>query len=179
MFHRVLGAARIGVPLGIAVLFFSELAVADSPAAVGGGRIGPQPVLGRTLSSPSDFGFYADSNGGTFVCSMAGPGTGGFAGTEIMMVQGIVIPGSLTFSGNTARFNCKGSIVMVPGPDGAPLKLPPASPPPAVIVRNAPFSVEVTAGGSGVGSLILKTHLRDFLGGDTGGFIAFGEVRFQ
>jgi hypothetical protein len=157
----------------------ARTASAQPTAVIGSGRIGSRVVPGETIPSPSDFGFYADGQGGTFVCSMAGPGTGGWAGTEVMLVQGIVVPGTLKISDQTATFRCRGTLMMVPGPDGAPLKLPPASPPPAAIIRNAPFSVEVKTGPAGVGWLILRTHLRDFLGGNTGGILDAGEIRFR
>ena len=68
------------------------------PQIYGVGRIGPN-LEGVTIPSPSDFGFTADADGGQFVCSMYGPGTGGFKGCNIMTVQGTVVAGSLQIFG--------------------------------------------------------------------------------
>src|SRR5438477_7631767 len=63
-------------------------------SVIGAGRIG-NPIQDRTIPSASDFGFAVTGRGGTFVCSMAGPETGGFAGFRVMLVEGPVTPGSL------------------------------------------------------------------------------------
>jgi hypothetical protein len=50
---------------------------AASGQLVGGALIG-DPIVGKTIPSTSDVGFAVTGDGGTFVCSMAGPLTGGF-----------------------------------------------------------------------------------------------------
>ncbi len=72
-------------------------------SVVGAGRIG-DPIPGATIPSLSDFGFAVSDDKGTFVCSMAGPETGGFAGLRVMTVQGPVTPGSLQVNGREIRF---------------------------------------------------------------------------
>ncbi len=57
----------------------SPLGGASMSQLVGGGLIG-RPMPGKTIDSPSDFGFAVTSDGGTFVYSMAEPLTGGFKG---------------------------------------------------------------------------------------------------
>jgi len=64
--------------LGVLILGLSSSLVAGSSVQlVGAGLIG-NPVPGKTITSPSDFGFAVTANGGPFVCSMVGPLTGGF-----------------------------------------------------------------------------------------------------
>ena len=81
---------------------------------MGAGLIGG-PIPGKTINSPSDFGFAVTSEGGTFVCSMAGPLTGGFKGLTVMTVEGPVDRGSLKVTGRTATFRGKATVVLVPG----------------------------------------------------------------
>lgn len=71
---------------------------------VGAGLIGG-PILGKTINSSSDFGLAVTADGGTFVCSMAGPLTGGFKGLKVMAVEGPVTKDSLNVGGNTATFS--------------------------------------------------------------------------
>ena len=55
-------------------------------SVVGAGRIG-NPIQDSTIPSASDFGFAVSVRGGTFVCSMAGPETGGFAGFRAWLAR--------------------------------------------------------------------------------------------
>src|SRR2546427_5013244 len=60
-------------------------------SVIGAGRIG-NPIQGTTIPSASDFGFAVSGRGGTFVCSMAGPETGGFSGFPVILVGRAVTP---------------------------------------------------------------------------------------
>jgi len=91
---------RIGKRMRFAgvVLAFATLLVATAvwaakaddderqASVIGAGRIG-SPIRGTTVPSASDFGFAVSERGGTFVCSMPGPETGGFAGLRVMLVD--------------------------------------------------------------------------------------------
>src|SRR5262245_60115736 len=86
--RQLLRHASAGAALGIAGLPGREaVAAVRGPRIVGSGRISGTAVEGRTIPSPSDFGFAADQGGGLFVCSMFGPETGGFRGCSIMTVE--------------------------------------------------------------------------------------------
>src|SRR5262245_27763048 len=82
-------------------------------SAVGGGRI-QEPLEGATVPSPSDFMFAADEQGGTFLCSMYGPDTGGFRGCNLMTVQGIVSPGTIDIKRGLVTFAGKVDIFLFP-----------------------------------------------------------------
>ncbi len=71
---------RVVLVLGAFLLAAAHpLGAAPMTQLVGGGLIGG-PIPGKTIDSPSDFGFAVTHDSGTFVCSMAGPLTGGFKG---------------------------------------------------------------------------------------------------
>jgi len=134
---------------------------------VGSGRIG-DPLPGRTIPSPSDFGFAADLEGGTFVCSMFGPETGGFKGCTLMTVEGIVTPNSLQIFRGTATFSGKVAIFLFPDVFGGG---------PYLSLGDVDFQVTATLGGPGKASMIL--HIPDVtepVGGDTGGYVAVGRI---
>src|SRR2546430_14920319 len=80
------GAVFAFVTLLVATAVWATKADDDEREAsvIGAGRIG-NPVQGTTISSASDFGFAVSRRGGTFVCSMAGPGKGGFCGIPVML----------------------------------------------------------------------------------------------
>lgn len=85
-----------GIVLALSVLLFASptsLSGASSMRLVGGGLIG-SPIEGKTINSPSDIGFAVIPDGMTFVCSMAGPLTGGFMGLKVMTVEGSVTKGN-------------------------------------------------------------------------------------
>ena len=135
----------------------------------GGGRIG-DPVPGKTIPSASDFGFAVDIDGGPFVCSTAGPETGGFVGFRVMTVEGVVAPGSLQVHGRDITFSGKVTVVLIPGLGGAPYS----------VLDNLDFTVTSRAGGEGQGQIIL--HIPAFtgpLGGDTGGTLAKGKIKIR
>ncbi len=133
---------------------------------VGGGLIG-RPIQGKTIDSPSDFGFAVTSDGGTFVCSMAGPLTGGFKGLKVMTVEGPVDKGSLKIMGTTAMFAGKATVVLVPGMQKEPVQ----------VLSNVAFTVFVGLGGPGKGWLMMKVPaFTKVLGGDTGGWIKAGSI---
>ena len=139
---------------------------AASMQLVGGGLIGP-PMQGKTIDSPSDFGFAVTPDGGTFVCSMAGPLTGGFKGLKVMTVEGPVAKGSLTLHGNTAAFKGSATVVLAPGMNKEPVQ----------ILNDVPYNVTVGLGGPGKGWLMMEVpKFTKTLGGDTGGMVKVGSI---
>lgn len=154
-----------------ALLLTGPRSAATAPPVqlVGGGLIG-NPIAGKTINSPSDFGFAVTATGGTFVCSMAGPLTGGFKGLKVMTVEGPVTAGSLKIRGRTASFSGRATVVLVPGMDNSAVQ----------ILASVPFSVSVGLGGRGKGWLIMKVpQFTKVLGGDTGGIVKTGSIRVE
>jgi hypothetical protein len=142
----------------------------ESPKAslAGGGRIGT-PIVGETIPSPSDFGFAVNDDGGTFVCSMAGPETGGFAGFEAMLVEGPVAANTLRVSGRHLSFAGKATVVLIPGMNGAS----------QTVLNGVPYSVKARMGNSGTAAMILSIPaFTQALGGDTGGIVRQGAIGF-
>jgi hypothetical protein len=136
-------------------------------SVVGAGRIG-DPIPGATIPSLSDFGFAVSDDRGTFVCSMAGPETGGFAGFRVMTVEGPVTPGSLQVRGREIRFSGKATVVLIPGLGGAS----------QTVLDGVDYAVIARTGKENHARMILQ--IPDFtgpLGGDTGGILAQGEIR--
>src|SRR2546428_10890938 len=86
---RFAGAVFAFATLLVATAVWAAKAEDDEREAsvVGAGRIG-NPIRGTTIPSASDFGFAVSERGGTFGCSMAGPGNGGFAGVPALLVRG-------------------------------------------------------------------------------------------
>ncbi len=160
---------RFGLIVVIPVLFsmgISSAGAAPMSQLVGGGLIG-RPMPGKTIDSPSDFGFAVTSDGGTFVCSMAGPLTGGFKGLKVMTVEGPVDKASLKIMGTTAMFAGKATVVLVPGMQKEPVQ----------VLSDVPFTVFVGLGGPGKGWLMMKVPaFAKVLGGDTGGWIKAGSI---
>jgi len=138
------------------------------PQIYGVGRIG-DPIAGRTIPGPSDFGFTVDPQGGTFVCSMFGE-TGGFKGCNIMTVQGGVTPRSLQIFRGTATFSGKVDIFVQPDVFvniGDPF----------LSLADLDFQVEAKLGGPGKASMILTIPAATpAVGGDTGGVLQFGRI---
>jgi len=158
----------MGIVLTILVLSLIAEAVsaASMTQVVGGGLIG-NPIPGKTIDSPSDFGFAVTREGGTFVCSMAGPLTGGFKGLKVMTVEGPVNKGSLKIMGTTATLSGKATVVLVPGMQKEPVQ----------ILNDVPFTVAVGMGGPGKGWLMMKVPaFTKVLGGDTGGMVKIGSI---
>ncbi|MBI2200838.1 MAG: hypothetical protein HYU43_02740 [Armatimonadetes bacterium] len=144
-------------------------ATAPRVQLVGAGLIG-NPIAGKTINSPSDFGFAVTATGGTFVCSMAGPLTGGFKGLKVMTVEGPVTAGSLKIRGRTASFSGKATVILVPGMDNSAVQ----------ILASVPFTVTVSTGGAGKASLTMKVpQFTKVLGGDTGGVVKIGSIRVE
>ncbi|MGH2426981.1 MAG: hypothetical protein ACRDF1_11980 [bacterium] len=144
-------------------------AMAASVQVVGAGLIS-HPIKGRTISSASDFGFAATATGGTFLCSMAGPLTGGFKGLKVMTVEGPVTAGSLKIRGRTASFSGKATVVLVPGMDKSAVQ----------ILNGVPFTVTVSTGGAGKAWLSMNVpQFTKVLGGDTGGIVKVGSIRVE
>jgi hypothetical protein len=142
---------------------------ATSMQLVGGGLIGA-PIQGKTINSPSDFGLAATADGGTFVCSMAGPLTGNFMGMTVMTVEGPVTKGTLKITGRTATFAGNATVVLVPGMKKEPVE----------VLNNVPYSVIVGLGGPGKGWLMMKVpQFTKVLGGDTGGMIKVGSIALE
>src|SRR5262245_19980919 len=124
---------------------------------------------GKTIPSPSDFGFTADPTGGTFLCSMFGPETGGFKGCNLMTVEGIVTPNSLQIFHRTATFSGKVSIMVSPDVFTNT----------GLVLTLGDVDIQVTAqlGGPGKATMILHIPaVTSTLGGDTGGVVAFGRI---
>ncbi len=133
---------------------------------VGAGLIGT-PLPGKTIDSPSDFGFAVSAEGGSFVCSMAGPLTGGFKGLTVMTVEGPITARTLKVMGATATFKGNSTVVLVPGMDKSAVQ----------ILPNIPFMVTVGLGGPGKAWLIMKVpQFTKTLGGDTGGLLKMGSI---
>ncbi len=142
------------------------LTAAPMTQLVGAGLIGGL-IPGKTIDSPSDFGFAASRDGGTFVCSMAGPLTGGFKGLTVMTVEGPITAGTLTVTRATATFKGNATVVLVPGMDKSAVQ----------ILPNIPFTVTVGLGGPGKAWLIMKVpQFTQTLGGDTGGLVKMGSI---
>ncbi len=158
---------RVVLVVGVFLLAgSSHSGAASMMQVVGAGLIG-RPVPGKTIDSPSDFGFAVTSEGGTFVCSMAGPLTGGFKGLKVMTVEGPVDKGSLKIMGTTATFNGKATVVLVPGMQKEPVQL----------LNEVPFTVAVGLGGPDKGWLMMKVPaFTKVLGGDTGGMVKVGSI---
>ena len=158
------------VLLALSVMIFSSSTApgraASSMQLVGGGLIG-SPIKGKTIDSPSDFGLAVTADGGTFVCSMAGPLTGGFMGLKVMTVEGPVTKGSLSLHGNTATFKGNATVVLVPGMKKEPVQ----------ILNDVPYTVTVGFGGPGKGWLMMRVpQFTKVLGGDTGGIMKIGSI---
>ncbi len=140
--------------------------LASSMQLVGGGLIG-SPITGKTINSPSDFGFAVTPDGGTFVCSMAGPLTGGFMHMKVMTVEGPVTKGSLSLHGNTATFKGNATVILAPGMQKEPVE----------ILAGVPFTVTIGMGGPGKGWLMMQVpQFTKTLGGDTGGMVKLGSI---
>lgn len=157
--------------VAVVLLFAGALspAAASSVQLVGAGLIG-SPIAGKTINSPSDFGFAATAGGGTFLCSMAGPLTGGFKGLKVMTVEGPITAGSLRISGQTASFSGKATVILVPGMDKSAVQ----------ILAGVPFTVTVGVGSAGTAWLMMKVpQFTKVLGGDTGGIVKVGSIRVE
>jgi hypothetical protein len=146
---------------------FPQVAAAgQSSELTGSGQIGA-PVIGRTITSPSDIGFAVTSSGGYFLCSMSGPVTGGFMGLTVMDVEGPVTPHSLLIRADRASFSGNATITLVPGMGGQPVQ----------VLNNVAFTVAVGLGGPGKGNLVLTIPaFTRALGGDTGGVLNIGRI---
>jgi len=138
------------------------------PQIYGVGRIG-DPIPGRTIPGPSDFGFTVDPEGGTFVCSMFGE-TAGFKGCNIMTVQGGITARSLQIFKGTATFSGKVDIFVQPDVFvniGQPF----------LTLADLDFQVEARLGGPGTASMVLHIPAATAaVGGDTGGMLRFGRI---
>jgi hypothetical protein len=136
------------VPIALAALLLTAampVAAAPAPAVRGGG------VVDGPLGVTSQLGFTASTNGGSFLCVMAGR-SGGFrfeSWDEIlqMQVQGRVTPGTLEIDGTWSRFEgiAKIHVVGVAGGDVATATL-----------HDIDFISIQEAGGAGVARHILE-----------------------
>jgi hypothetical protein len=137
------------------------------PQISGVGRI-TAPIPGVTILSPSDFGFTADPSGGTFVCSMFGPETGGFLTCTLMTVEGVVTPGSLQLIEGGATFSGVVDIFVFPDVFGGG---------PNVHLTGKEYTVTVQLGGPGKATMVVHVPaVTAALGGDTGGIVEFGRI---
>jgi hypothetical protein len=159
---------RAAIAAAVGALARPAAARTVGPQIYGVGRVG-EPIPGRTIPGPSDFGFTVDPEGGTFVCSMFGE-TGGFKGCNIMTVQGGVTARSLQIFRGTATFSGKVDIFVQPDVFvniGEPF----------LSLADLDFNVEAKLGGPGVASIILNIPAATAaVGGDTGGVLQFGRV---
>ncbi|KRT76171.1 MAG: hypothetical protein XU14_C0061G0006 [Armatimonadetes bacterium CSP1-3] len=154
---------------GLLLLAGTGPSAGSSAQLVGGGLIW-DPLRGKTIDSPSDFGFAVTAEGGIFVCSMAGPLTGGFKGLKVMTVEGPVTKGSLKVTGRTATFSGKATVVLVPGMSKEPVQ----------VLDNVAYTVTVGLGGAGKAWLIMKVPaFTKTLGGDTGGTVKIGSITWK
>ena len=159
--------------IAVAALMMATVAWVAPPdddregSVVGAGRI-TSPIQGATIPSASDFGFAVDDHGGTFVCSMAGPETGGFAGFRVMLVEGPVSRGSLEIHDREIAFSGFATVALIPGLNGAS----------QTVLDGVPYSVRSHAGSAKRARLILNIPtFTQALGGDTGGIVSQGDIR--
>ncbi len=155
---------------GASALRALPAAAARGPQIVGTGRIG-RNLEGKTIPSPSDFGFGAHSGGGQFVCSMFGPETGGFKGCTLMTVEGIITPNSLQIFRGSATFSGTVSVFVFPDVfSGGPY----------LNLGGLAMQVTVQLGGPGKATMILHIpSVTDAVGGDTGGIVEVGRIERQ
>src|SRR5438445_5428997 len=166
----------VGVMLAFVTLLVATAERATKPdddereaSVIGAGRIG-NPIQGTTIPSASDFGFAVSRRSGTFVCSMAGPETGGFAGFRVMLVEGPVTPGSLEFHERDVSFSGFATIALIPGMNGAG----------QTVLDGVPYTVSAQPGPARRARMILNIPaFTPALGGDTGGFVAQGAIRIE
>lgn len=157
------------VALALLLTGTQPTAAASTVQLVGAGLIG-SPIPGKTINSPSDFGFAVTASGGTFLCSMAGPLTGGFKGLKVMTVEGPISAGSLKINGQTASFAGRATVILVPGMDKSPVQ----------ILADVPFTVTVGLGGAGKAWLMMNVpQFTKTLGGDTGGIVKVGSIEVE
>jgi len=168
---RLAGAVFVFVTLLVATAERATKGDDDEHEAsvIGAGRIG-NPIQGTTIPSASDFGFAVSGRSGTFVCSMAGPETGGFAGFRVMLVEGPVTPGSLEIHGRDVSFSGFATIALIPGMNGAS----------QTVLDGVPYTVSARPGSAGRARMILNiAAFTQALGGDTGGVVAQGTIRIE
>jgi hypothetical protein len=164
------GLASAVIGLGALSLGTPGIAEAGQAQVAGTGRV-QDPLVGVTIPSPSDFGFAAHRDGGTFVCSMFGPETGGFINCILMTVQGNVTPGSLVTSARTATFSGKVDIFLFPDVINNQ---------PFLLLEDNDYTVTATLGGPGKASMVLHIpNTYAALGGDTGGIVQVGAIKRQ
>src|SRR2546425_5724789 len=155
------GAVFVFVTLLVATAERATKADHDEREAsvIGTGRIG-NPIQGTTIPSASDFGFAVSGRSGTFVCSMAGPETGGFAGFPVMLVQGPVAPGSLGIHGRDVSFSGFATIALIPGMNGAS----------QTVLDGVPYAVSARPGSAGGPPVVLNiAGFTPAVGGESGG----------
>jgi len=168
---RLAGAVFVFVTLLVATAERATKADDDEREAsvIGAGRIG-NSLQGTTIPSASDFGFAVSGRSGTFVCSMAGPETGGFAGFRAMLVEGPVTPGSLEIHERDVSFSGFATIALIPGMNGAS----------QTVLDGVPYTVSARPGTAGRARMILNIPaFTQALGGDTGGVVAQGAIRIE
>lgn len=130
-----------------ALLALTPSALASSgPAVRGGGVVDVESALGTT----SQLGFTATSSGGSFLCVMAGR-SGGFEfgpwqSVQQMLVQGRVVPGSLSITDGVATFSVIATIHVIGTTSGGSFE---------TTMSNVPFVSAQTTGGAGVAEHLL------------------------
>jgi hypothetical protein len=147
-------------------LWIANAGAGRDASVMGAGRIG-DPIPDVTISSASDFGFAVGDGGGTFVCSMGGPETGGFAGFRVMTVEGPVAPGSLQVRGRLISFSGQATVVLIPGLQGAS----------HTVLDNIDYTVTARTGKDNQAEMVLQIPaFTQALGGDTGGIVVQGGI---
>ena len=166
-----LRGAAVGAAVGLSTRVSGPSAAEAmrKPQIYGVGRIGGQNLEGQTIPSPSDFGFTASAEGGSFVCSMFGPATGGFKGCNIMTVEGSVVPGSLQVHRGTASFSIE--VAIFASPDVF------TNSGPILNIGPLPGTIQVKLGGPGKATMQMTIpDVTAAVGGDTGGVVEFGRI---
>lgn len=171
--NKVKWRALCVITAGVSMLILAgptQLSRGALPGQLVGGALIGDPIPGKTISSSSDVGFAVAADGGTFVCSMAGPLTGGFKGLSVMTVEGPVAKGSLKVDGQTATFKGTATVVLAPGMDKKPVQ----------ILTDVPYTVTVGLGGPGKGWLLMDVPaFTKVLGGHTGGYVKVGHIMVE
>jgi len=127
------------------IVLAPTVVASPGPAVRGGG------VVDGPLGTTSQLGFTATSSGGSFLCVMAGR-SGGFPfgpwqDIQQMHVQGTVTPGSLSITGDIARFSGMATIHVVGTTTSGRLDM---------TLSDVPFVSTQAAGGAGIAWHLLE-----------------------
>lgn len=148
---HVVHAGRLVRPLAAFLLCAALITLAPSVLASSGPAVRGGGVVAGALGTTSQLGFTATSNGGSFLCVMAGR-SGGFPfgpwqNVQQMLVQGRVTPGSLSITSGIATFSGTATIHVVGTTADGRL---------AVTMTDVPYVSTQTAGGAGTAWHLLE-----------------------